>query len=356
MLLCSAALVCGGCSSDPAKATATPGQTHTSTTTATGSGGAGQGGTSSAGGGNGHGGQGQGGSAHGGGGNAQGGAGGHAAGGQGTGGQQGQGGQGISYVCSINTNWTIVPGGTAVIATGDDDVLGSITPDELTIAFLSPAKGEVRYADRADSVDTFASLETLPAAAGFYAMDRVALSPDGLRIVVVSSDHKKLAQLTRKLRSDAFSGAPDSTAFAAINGSLAVGDSLGDPVLANDDSLLVYSQYSAVSTTTIHVAEHGSPAAAWALTADTFGGKELDASKGKLRRPTSMSADLLTLYFWDEVSAVQRAAWREQVGVPFTQFMDYPQLSHAVPTGNCKKLYFTGKGIASDDILLAFPE
>ena len=254
-------------------------------------------------------------------------------------------------ICGVQHNTTF-----EVVATGDDDLLGYVTPDELTIAFLAPAASEVHYSDRSDSVNAFDVLRTLPVAAGWYAMDRVALSPDGLRIVVLSTDKKKIGQLTRKARGDAFQGAPDATPFAAINGALAAGESLGDMIVSGDDATLIYSVYSASSTTTIHVAKHASPGAAWTATADTFGGADLDAANGKRRQPTGISGDQLTLYFWDQQKELQRGAWRLHVGDPFTYFEDYPQLAMAVPAGNCKKLYFTGAGVSSKDIQLAFPE
>jgi hypothetical protein len=350
---------CGG--SKNGSTAAPPGTSYVPTTGhggsggAGGAGGAGQGGTA-------HGGHGHGGGATGGAGHADGGlggagqVGGGGAGNTGTAGS-GQGGQGIAYVCSVNTNWIVVPGSKPAIATPDDDTLGAITPDELTIAFTSTPSDVVRWADRADSAQDFGAPQDLPAAAGYYALDAgVALSPDGLRIVVLSSDKKKLAQLTRKSRSDAFAGAPDPAPFAAINGSLAAGESLGDPIVTGDDAELVYSQYSNASATTIHVAKHASPSAAWTTTADAMGGKELDAANGKRRRPTGISADRLTLYFWDEQSSTQRAGWREHEADPFTTFLDYPQLSAAAPSGNCKKMYFTGAGALSKDILLSFPQ
>jgi hypothetical protein len=351
-----------GCKSS-SSTTKTSSAPVTHTTTDTGTGGGGQGGGASGGGSStstgtsSKGGHGQT-TGAGGGGAGQGGAGGHAGegGNAGSGGQTGQGGQAPNYLCSVNTNWTVIPGGKPVIATGEDDVLGSITPDELTIVFFSSASGTFYTSDRLDSTNSFDVLRKLPVNAGWYATTRAALSPDGLRLVVVSKDEKKLGQLTRKTRDDAFQGVPDTTPFASLMAALGADESIGDPVLATDDTKLVYSVFSAAAKTTMHVATHGNPGDAWKTSAETLSGPELDAANGKRRVPTAISSDLLTIYFWDQQKNVQRAGWRVHEADPFSYFEDYPQLAQAVPTGNCKKLYFTGDGVSNKDVLLAFPE
>jgi hypothetical protein len=62
------------------------------------------------------------------------------------------------------------------------------------------------------------------------------------------------------------------------------------------------------------------------------------------RRPTGASADDRTLFFYDEVSGVERAAWRDDPSQPFSYFEDIPAAPEAAPNADCSALYFIGGG------------
>jgi hypothetical protein len=60
------------------------------------------------------------------------------------------------------------------------------------------------------------------------------------------------------------------------------------------------------------------------------------------RRPTGSSSDDRTLFFYDEVVNVERAAWRSDPASPFTHFEDVPAAPEAAPNAGCSLLYFRG--------------
>ncbi len=65
-------------------------------------------------------------------------------------------------------------------------------------------------------------------------------------------------------------------------------------------------------------------------------------------RPTGVSADRRTLFFFDETAASphERAAWRDTQDSLFTQFVDLSGFSEAAPTSKCQTLYYQGAGPA----------
>lgn len=57
-------------------------------------------------------------------------------------------------------------------------------------------------------------------------------------------------------------------------------------------------------------------------------------------RPTGVSKDLRTLFFWDDVRGVERAAFRAGPGCGFTTVVDLGPLPGAQPNDECTALYF----------------
>src|SRR5262245_49111847 len=86
------------------------------------------------------------------------------------------------------------------IAGDAGDLFGSITPDELHIAWMTGGEddGVVHYADRSSADDDFDAPRELEAVEGFYALERVALSPDGLTLIAVGSDRLLFGAFTRE--------------------------------------------------------------------------------------------------------------------------------------------------------------
>jgi hypothetical protein len=259
--------------------------------------------------------------------------------------------------CKTTATWGA---GTLLdVSTGSDDVLDSVTPDELSIAWTAVNGGTktIHYGDRSTTAASFVG-QSLPA--GLFTNDRVALSFDGLRLLVIDADGQGFSQLTRASRGDAFNPDADAGVSPASNydnfaGRLKAGQSYGDPVLAADDGVFYYSVYGGS-------ADAGAPTiyrTARLLVTDAWpAGAPLASSTGLLpqgalrRRPTGLSSDQQTLFFWDEVTGTERAAWISAAGA-FDSFVDLGTRSMAAPNASCSALYYSAQGSSSIDLFRA---
>lgn len=244
-----------------------------------------------------------------------------------------------------------VPG----VAAGDK-TFGAVTPDELTLAWVTPA-GSVLYADRTASSQPFGGAQTL---SGTYAPDRVALSADGLTLIVVMQGAASLGQVKRTARGQAFSGAPDTAPFANLRPGSNPEDGgggmgmLGDPVLSADGQLLFFSSYGTGAMGTVCVSSNSGTK--WTKP-DTLSQLELLATSDTVRRrPSGLSSDGRTLFFWDDVDGKEKAAWRKtntSYDLAFSGFVDLADRKGAQPAAACTRLYFTNPVTSPSDVKLA---
>jgi hypothetical protein len=252
--------------------------------------------------------------------------------------------------CNPSAAWGT---GTLLAAsTSTDDLLDAITPDELTIAWTEGASGArfVYYADRTSASSAFGSPQNL--GQNNFTADRVALSPDGLRIVVVNADAHGFSEAKRGSRAGTF-GAFSEGGFTNINADVAAGASVGDPLIGETDTQFYFSVYGTSSTTTIYRSLR-------LTTSDPWGnGGALDVASGLLevgsnrRRPTGISSDGRTLFFYDQVSSTERAAWiNEGTGV-FDSIVDLGARNWAAPSSSCGSLYYSSAGASSIDLFTA---
>jgi hypothetical protein len=249
----------------------------------------------------------------------------------------------------------------SVSSASDDDVLDSVTPDELSIAW-TVGQGNARtlnYADRASTADAFGAPQSL--AAGLYVADRASLSPDGLRLVVVNADAQGFSELTRTSRAGGTFGAATAGSYTNLDaaGVLAAGQSYGDPVLGADDAVFYYSVYGgAGQTQTIYRSARLLAGEAWEVGAALQPSASLAAQGTLRRRPTGISADKQTLFFWDEVGAdagggTERAGWIDETTGVFDAFVDLGARSMAAPNAACSRLYYSAQGASSIDLFTA---
>jgi hypothetical protein len=267
----------------------------------------------------------------------------------------------VPPICSETANWTGAATPIPNVSTADSDLLGTVTSDGLSIAWVvasGGSAGTVRYADRTSTAQPFGATKTL---AGTFAVDRVALSADGLTMIVVMPGNGAFGQLKRGARGDAFAGTPDTAPFLTLVGMNPEIDSgsgvrIGDPVLADDGQTLFFSQYNTTIDDTVAVSQFNGMS--WApplILVDPM----FRSQAGKRRRPTGLSADGKTLFFWDEVAGVEQATWRKTAqGGDFA--FGTPLSLGARPGaqasgGDCGRLYFSaaGDGGASLDLFYA---
>jgi len=261
-------------------------------------------------------------------------------------------------VCSPTAKWgtgTLVPN----VSTAQTDRFGAITQDQLTIAWMNTA-GTVLYADRAAATDPFGAPKTLT---GTIALDRVALSANGLTLIVVRSDRLIFAEATRSARGTAFGNTLDTAPFASLDplssGTEDAGDagggSFADPVLSNDGKFLYYSVLGGSSTTMAESYRSGNNP--WTK-GRIFTIAELTGSGNKLRRPTGLSADNRTLFYWDEVDGVEKMAFREDAILAghnvYMQFVNVGAYAGAQPAANCQRIYYDAPGsVGATDLFYA---
>jgi hypothetical protein len=264
---------------------------------------------------------------------------------------------GTQFVCSPTAQWsdgTLIP----TASTSAKDVFGSITPDELTIVWTSitDAGPVIHYADRQSATDEFRPFGSL-SMSDYYSAERPAVSPDGARVIVIRKDRKGFGEYVRQGRFHPFEITPSEDSFGALNNQgyvLETNEFFGDPVLSSDDRTLYYSRYGSGAPATVFAAVRSGPVS-WQLGSPVDGGPLLDDC-GARRRPTGVSADGLTLFYYDESSRSERATWRKDTGSAFSGFVELGSSTPAQPNTACTALYFSvraGDASAGSDVFEA---
>jgi len=259
-------------------------------------------------------------------------------------------------VCTIGATWkapVAVPLGGFASA-----LLGSVSPDELHMTWTADVAGTmtVSYVDRDAKTSAFGTARTFT---GTYALDRAAVSSDGLVVYMVRADRRGFVQRSRAAAADPF-GPEETAVFTNIDDyaatTMPAGETFGDPVLAQNNRSLLYSQFGAGRTRTMHATFRLFDDDAWPVGQPFAANAGLDATTDKRRRPTALSVDGRTLFFFDEVSGVQRMAWNKSAPDDFAGFVDLTDRPGAVPNDACDRLYFmtgvaagVGSGVSSVD-------
>lgn len=216
--------------------------------------------------------------------------------------------------------------------------LVGVTPDELTLVWSEASGSERLYfvADRASVNEAFGAPRELGD------MSVLAVSPDGLRLAVLSLDHSALVALTRVDRASDF-GSEAEGEFSALDADARdKGWSFSSGVFSPDDRTLFYTVGAADSKYLLHVARRAD-AGPWGV-GTLLEQCELEVHGGYGRYPTGVSADGKTLFFFDSWRGVTRAAWRAAETSAFTWFKDLGRLSGAQPNASCDRLYFSVSG------------
>lgn len=239
----------------------------------------------------------------------------------------------LDFPCGASARWGAP---TAVLTTpaADATIFSGITPDALSIAWTSTTGGTVTawIADRAHATDPFGIPQALSSSFGALAFDRVSLSGDGLRVVGVRADTTGFVAATRSARPGTFD-TDDSAEFAAfLSSSDASTSTYASPMLSPDNQLFLYLLTSSVSDDDLYVASQ----TGWENQVAEMA-PQLARVNGQQRRPTGMTLDEQTMFYWDEVSGTEMVA----VGMPASQFGVLGNWQNAVPTGDCSGIYFS---------------
>jgi hypothetical protein len=241
----------------------------------------------------------------------------------------------VGPLCDPKTTWSTSAPMAGLDA--DDALFGSITPDALAVAWMTK-DGKIHWADRATTQDPFG---TAGQVSGDFAVDRVALSADGLRIMATSQNRRAFGQISRATRSAGFASELDTYPFAGLNASVKERNEtgqLGDLVMSPDERTMVFSYWWTDVTATVRISHRASKTAEWGLgvpVAQTG----LTSVKGARRRPTATSSDNRSVFFWDEINGTELIAQREgENATVFTEIVDIGMRPLAVPNATCTVL------------------
>ena len=243
-------------------------------------------------------------------------------------------------LCASGGMIRVTPSETFFRLGASDTILGSVSPDGLSVAWTIPGSSspgestptEVFVADRTSTSDAFGAPQAVDFGQTLVAPEKVALSPDGLRLVAVRSDQRAFIELDRSAPMSPF-GSPSEESFADINAAAqTLGDRLGDPTIAGDDRAFFYTRALTV------IESNRSSMEPWPEGTEVF----VDYSLRPEQRPrlSAVSEDHLTLFFWDDEVLVENAAWRTSLDDPFFAIVRLPLTPRAQPSASCASLFF----------------
>jgi hypothetical protein len=226
--------------------------------------------------------------------------------------------------------------------------LGGISPDELTAAWTSGG-GDVYVADRATYKDAFGVPVKVNAAA--LASDRVAVAPTGNALIAVGADRGSFIGFERPSR-DAAWVVSNGLEFTQVKVVFEGGALVSEPVLSGDKRSFFFLVTPPGQPAHLREAAWDSVQRSWGLPSRVPNVELEQAAGGKRRRPTGMSADGRTLFFFDEATNVERAAWRDAPSTPFQLFEDIGAFGEAIPNLRCDTLYHQGQDSAGPGVFI----
>ena len=259
--------------------------------------------------------------------------------------------EGDAPVCSPGAKFA--DGDLLAVSAAGDDLLQSVTPNELTIAWKNGA--DYFIAERADANADFGAPVEVVGGSQFLA---VTLRHDGLLLVAVT-DALSVVQIPRQ-EGEAFDAANASAGdFDQFNQTLKSSPEPGkvftDAVLSADNNSFFYSYYlTGADSSPSTLRESRRSDGIWSFSGVKLG-PLLEGDAAKRRVPTGVSSDKLTLFYRDEVEGDFRAAWRVNTQVQFghAEALSLGEGVQAVaPNQACSKLYFSAQGAADLDLFV----
>ncbi len=245
-------------------------------------------------------------------------------------------------ICAPTASWdppaAVFPSGIRHFA--------AVSPDELHLAWYDLAGsdggplGVVRVADRASVTEPFSDGAVLgqPVDA-----NGAGVSPNGLSLAVTVAGRPALSVRP--------------SLAAPFPGPSTVGIDFGDetafrsPVVAPNEGLFLTQRFVAPGQLPFTFASKvGSRYVQDELLIPNI---ELLSTNANdlVPRPTGMSKDLRTLFFYDEAKKVERAAFRAGPGCAYTTVVDLGDRPGAQPNADCSALYYAAPGATGSDIV-----
>lgn len=229
----------------------------------------------------------------------------------------------------------------AAVSTAASESLLSVTSDELDLIFLRGSAVFRAHRDSASSDFDAGSVVTLPD--GYVATAGVALSGDGLTLVLVSTDGQSFASLSRASRGVDFGATADATAFTALNErSAQTLEHYAAPVLAPDGSSFVFTGFTPGVDGSV-VYESVQAAGQWAMPSN-ISHSVFDGQGSARTLPTGLSSDSRTLFYFDESTSLEMVIFRDRPDAPLYDPASLGQLAGAAPNAACNRLYYSSAG------------
>jgi hypothetical protein len=238
------------------------------------------------------------------------------------------------------------PTGVPLTPTASFARFSGVAASELTIAWTQ-ADGTVYVADRAATTDPFGTGQPIAVGSTALAMDRVALSAEGQTLLALTADRTAFVGFNRSGAGFAWQPLP-SAQFANLAGMTAEGGTtLSEPVLGADGASLFFLVTPSAGAPFLVESTYDAVSRTWSGGVGFPNSELASTDPTHRRRPTGASSDGLTLFFYDEVAGVERAAWRSTADAAFDQFVDLVDLDEAAPSSSCATLYIVPSADAS---------
>ncbi|MDX2055985.1 MAG: hypothetical protein SFV15_26520 [Polyangiaceae bacterium] len=257
------------------------------------------------------------------------------------------GGPTIAPTCSPTATWTNSVGVDSVNS-GAKEILLDITHDELTIAWLKN-DSQLHIADRTLPSDGFGNSHQVSVPNGYDPALGVALSADGLRLVLVATAGAGFAELTRATRSGNFDPTPSTAMFDTLNilpGT--AGQSFRAPVLHAADNSLFYVGTMQVSS--VYMSSRNGQS--WGI-GSLIGEGLLEGTQGNPNVLSAVSDDQLTFFYFNQAKGIQEARFRETSNSPLYDVVGFAQMKDARPNSACTHLYYSKGDSGNGDIYFA---
>jgi len=223
------------------------------------------------------------------------------------------------------------------LATGAGWLIG-MTPDEMVAVWGTYGPAGARYytAERGHTAYGFGdkvalSTNDLP----------LALSPDGLRLTLVTLNGETLREASRDALGEDFDAEGEGP-YAELNDELArTGDRLIALTVSPDDLHVAYVTYDAMQNKSkLWVSARTTNSMPFDV-GEALSACETEGQENVARYPASFSPDSLTLFYYDDVRQTARAAYRRTTTSPFQWFVDLPTEHYVTVNADCSRAYLS---------------
>lgn len=245
-------------------------------------------------------------------------------------------------LCAPEAAWRWQP--LAGLDTAADERLWAMTHDGGTLIF---SRGEALFVrDGSDE-----AMVTLPE--GYTYGSGVALTPDGLSLVVVADGGLGFAEISRSARKGAFTAEPSTERFAAINAArVTSGDTLSWPTLSADGASLYYTARKGPTVAYVWRVR-GAQSFVDAKRQDPV---TLGTEDGKAKLVISVSADERTLFVFDEALGHVTGLWSATPAAEFADAVQFEGMLSVFSNEACDHLYGGRLQGDSSDVVAGTPK